>query len=50
MFAAKDFDDGCAGLPMEGSFIVYDTQEQLLNAVMEDGVPRYLMCLSLIHI
>ena len=30
---------------MEGSLIVYDTQEeQLLNAVMEDGVPRYLMC------
>jgi len=30
---------------MEGSLIVYDTQEeQLLNAVMEDGVPRHLMC------
>ena len=29
---------------MEGSLIVYDTQEQLLNAVMEDGVPWHLMC------
>lgn len=44
MFAAKDFTDACAGLPIEGSFIVYDTREQLLNAVTEGGVPRYVMC------
>lgn len=44
VFAAKDFDDSCAALPVEGALIVSDTEEQILSAVMAEGVPRYVLC------
>lgn len=32
------------GLPLEGTFHVYDSLDHVLLAVEQDGVPRYLVC------
>lgn len=43
LFAVKDFDDSCAALPVEGALLVCDSLEGILNVVIGDGVPRYLL-------
>lgn len=43
-FAAKDFDVSCASVPVEGSFVAYDTEEQMLLDIAKHGGPRFSLC------
>ena len=41
LFTSKNLDSTYAGMPVEGSFHIYNSTDQLLGAVKSDGVPRY---------
>ena len=41
LFTSKNLDSTYAGMPVEGSFHIYNSTDQLLGAVKRDGVPRY---------
>jgi len=41
IFTRENLDSTYAGIPVEGSFHIYNSTDQLLGVVKNDGVPRY---------
>ena len=46
VFATEDLAEDYVGIPMEGTFLVYDCISDALESAASDGVPRYGFCVT----